>query len=223
MDADTTGSKDGHGKILRQFEAHEADILVGTQMIAKGHDFANVTLVGVIAADTSLHMDDYRVNEITFQLLTQVNGRAGRHKEGISVLQTYAPENYSIQCAVTEDYATFYKEEIAFRKMAFYPPFAKMLTLMLKCTDEAILNQSVKEVQKRIRDFVAERQSDQEKLPELSVVGPTKPYVYKLMDVYQLGFTIKTERLSDLYQLMDLLLPLQERFKTLQMNMDLIK
>ncbi len=116
MDMDTTKEKDGHEKILEAFANEEADILIGTQMIVKGHDFPNVTLVGVLAADMSLYSDDYRAGERTFQLLTQAAGRAGRGSEkGEVVIQTYSPEHYSIETAAKQDYEGFYKEEIAYR------------------------------------------------------------------------------------------------------------
>ena len=123
MDYDTTRAKGSYEKILSSFAAHEADILVGTQMIVKGHDFANVTLVGVLAADLSLHANDYRAGERTFQLLTQAAGRAGRgDKPGEVVIQTYSPEHYSIQTAAKQDYHAFYKEEISYRSLMRYPP-----------------------------------------------------------------------------------------------------
>ena len=110
MDFDTTRTKDSYEKILASFAKHEADILVGTQMIVKGHDFPNVTLVGVIAADLSLNMDDYHCGERTFQLLTQAVGRSGRgNRPGQAVIQTYQPEHYSIQAAAIQDYKKFYK------------------------------------------------------------------------------------------------------------------
>ena len=114
MDMDTTKEKDGHEKILEAFANEEADILIGTQMIVKGHDFPNVTLVGVLAADLSLYADDYRAGERTFQLLTQAAGRAGRGSEkGEVVIQTYSPEHYSIETAAKQDYEAFYQEELA--------------------------------------------------------------------------------------------------------------
>ena len=126
MDADTTKGKDGHAEILRAFGKHEADILIGTQMIVKGHDFPGVTLVGILAADLSLHVSDYRAAERTFQLLTQAAGRAGRGLDpGEVVIQTYDPEHYAITCAARQDYTGFYTQEMAYRRMAGYPPAGK--------------------------------------------------------------------------------------------------
>ena len=124
MDMDTTKEKDGHEKILEQFANEEADILVGTQMIVKGHDFPNVTLVGILAADISLYADDYRAGERTFQLLTQAAGRAGRGSAaGEVVIQTYSPEHYSIETAAEQNYEAFYEEEMQEEK--YYMVFGR--------------------------------------------------------------------------------------------------
>jgi len=132
MDNDTVSGKEGHYKILSAFAEKKADILVGTQMIAKGHDFPSVTLVGILDADMSLHFSDFRSNERTFQLITQVAGRSGRGEEkGVVVLQTYDPENNIIDYAVHYDYESFYKNEIAVRKATFFPPFALIVRVMV--------------------------------------------------------------------------------------------
>ena len=123
MDADSTTRKDAHQKILDVFRSGEIDILVGTQMIAKGLDFPNVTLVGVISADTALNLPDFRAGERAFNLLTQVAGRSGRSEAGGDVIiQTYMPEHYSIQAAQGHDYLRFYREEIGYREALLYPP-----------------------------------------------------------------------------------------------------
>jgi primosomal protein N' (replication factor Y) len=130
-DADTTGVKGSHEAILRRFAGHEADVLVGTQMIAKGPDLPLVTLVGVVAADVGLHLPDSRAGERTFQLLTQVAGRAGRSRRGGRVvIQTYTPENYCIQAAARHDYHAFYQREMAFRRAHSYPPVRRMARLI---------------------------------------------------------------------------------------------
>lgn len=137
MDVDTTSGKEGHYKILKKFADHEADILVGTQMIAKGHDFPSVTLVGILDADMSLHFSDYRSGERTFQLVTQVAGRSGRSKEkGKVVLQTYDPENYILRFAMNYDYKAFFNHEISLRKSTSFPPFAKIVRVMVTGEDE---------------------------------------------------------------------------------------
>lgn len=132
MDMDTTKNKDGHERILSAFADGEADILVGTQMIVKGHDFPAVTLVGVLAADMSLYSSDYRSGERTFQLLVQAAGRAGRGSApGEVVIQTYDPEHYSIKTAAKQDYQAFYREELEFRDRMGYPPVENMLAVLM--------------------------------------------------------------------------------------------
>lgn len=132
MDNDTVSGKDGHYRILKSFGDRQADILVGTQMIAKGHDFPSVTLVGILDADMSLHFSDYRSGERTFQLITQVAGRSGRAgAKGRVVLQTYSPENYILRYAVAYDYKGFFENEIKMRKAALFPPYALILRIMV--------------------------------------------------------------------------------------------
>ena len=132
MDNDTTSGKEGHFKILKEFGEHRADILVGTQMIAKGHDFPAVTLVGILDADMSLHFSDYRSGERTFQLVTQVAGRSGRAEEkGKVVLQTYDPENEVLRYAVAYDYEGFYENEISLRAASLFPPFSKIVRVLV--------------------------------------------------------------------------------------------
>lgn len=178
MDFDTTRTKDSYEKILASFSRHEADILVGTQMIVKGHDFPDVTLVGVIAADLSLNMDDYHCGERTFQLLTQAVGRAGRgSKPGHAVIQTYQPEHYSIQAAAVQDYDEFYKEEMSYRILMDYPPAAHMMTVFGSCQDEELLKKAMYYIEAFIR-----RVSPKE---ELHMIGPAAASVGKVKDVYR--------------------------------------
>ncbi len=177
MDMDTTKEKDGHEKILEQFASEEADILVGTQMIVKGHDFPNVTLVGILAADMSLYADDYRAGERTFQLLTQAAGRAGRGSEkGEVVIQTYSPEHYSIETAANQDYESFYEAEISYRSLMGYPPVEQLAAILLSGKDEALLETAsayVKSYAERINRA------------GVHIIGPTSPSVTKVNDVYR--------------------------------------
>lgn len=137
MDVDTTRVKGGHEKILAKFKDEKIDILLGTQMIAKGHDFSNVTLVGILAADSSLNIGDYRANERTFQLLTQMAGRAGRGaKKGTAIIQTYMPDEFSINAAKEQDYERFYATEINMREKLNYPPFCDIIVSIISGTDE---------------------------------------------------------------------------------------
>ena len=137
MDVDTVSKKNSHEEILNKFKNENIDILIGTQMVVKGHHFPNVTLVGVIAADSSLYIEDYRANEKTFQILTQVAGRAGREKlPGKVIVQTYNPDNFAIECSKKQDYNIFYETEIELRKQLKYPPFCDIISVGLTDTDE---------------------------------------------------------------------------------------
>ena len=137
MDVDTVTKKNSHEEILNKFKNDNIDILIGTQMVVKGHHFPNVTLVGVIAADSSLNIDDYRANERTFQILTQVAGRAGReNSDGKVIIQTYNPDNFCIECARKQDYDLFYKTEIELRRQLIYPPFCDIIVVGFSGTDE---------------------------------------------------------------------------------------
>lgn len=158
MDMDTVSGKEGHFRILKQFAAGEADILVGTQMVAKGHDFPGVTLVGVLDADMSLHFPDYRSGERTFQLITQVAGRSGRASEpGEVVLQTYDPENYILRFAASYDYAGFYAHEIAMRQATNFPPFAKIVRVMVTGGEEKETLEALREVYGKLQTLYAAR------------------------------------------------------------------
>ena len=178
MDFDTTRKKEGHTRILEAFNRQEADILIGTQMIVKGHDFPNVTLVGVLAADLSLNDADFRSGERTFQLVTQAVGRAGRGEvPGEAFVQTYQPDNYSIRAAVSQDYEAFYEEEMAYRALMKYPPAAAMMAVLGGCEDEALLSQGMK----YIREYI----SRLDKKHMLRVIGPAPQAVSRVQDIYR--------------------------------------
>lgn len=188
MDADTTSKKGGHEEILSAFANREADILVGTQMIVKGHDFPGVTLVGVIAADMSLYASDYSATETTFQLLCQAAGRAGRGEQpGHVVIQTYAPDNYSIETASHQDYEAFYEEEMAYRKLMQYPPASNMVSVLLQSKEQ-------KELVKCTDEFVGIiKQYKEQYFENLFVIGPTDPPVAKINDVYRKIIYMKSD------------------------------
>ncbi len=188
MDADTTSGKLAYDKMLESFRAGESDILLGTQMVAKGHDFPRVTLVGAVLADTSLYVSDFRAAERTFSLLTQVIGRAGRALDGgIAVIQTYSPKNETIRLACEQDYEKFYEGEIALRRELSYPPFCDMVTLTLTSEDEQLLFRE----SKHLSDSVMERLSGElGKLPFV-VFGPFEAQVYKLNEKYRMRMVIK--------------------------------
>ena len=195
MDADTTKSKDSYENILSAFANGEADILVGTQMIVKGHDFPNVTLVGVLAADMSLYANDYRAAERTFQLLTQAAGRAGRAGlMGEVVIQTYSPDNYAILAAGKQDYNLFYNEEIMYRSMLSYPPCGHMLAVLTESADESSCRRYADALAGRLKnDIIAWPDKNRPR-----VIGPTDATIKKLNDVYRRMFYIR----SDEYRLL---------------------
>ncbi len=188
MDADTTTQKLSYDRMLEDFRAGRADILLGTQMVAKGHDFPRVTLVGVALADTSLYVSDFRAAERTFSLLTQVIGRAGRATDGgLAVIQTYSPKNECLRLACLQDYEKFYEGEIAIRKELSYPPFCDMAQLTLTGENEGeVLRQS-----KALSDSLLQKlQGDIGKLPFV-VFGPFEAGVYKLNEKYRMRMMIK--------------------------------
>ncbi|PWJ51596.1 replication restart helicase PriA [Faecalicatena contorta] len=194
MDMDTTRQKDGHEKILAAFANEEADILVGTQMIVKGHDFPNVTLVGVLAADMSLYTDDYRAGERTFQLLTQAVGRAGRgYKGGEAVIQTYSPEHYGIVTAAAQDYEVFYEEEISYRKLMGYPPAENLLAVLASCEDEQLLEKGCR----YLKEYALRVRRDE----DMDIIGPASPGIGKVNDVYRKVLYLKAERYDTLIKM----------------------
>lgn len=161
MDNDTVSGKDGHYRILKQFSDKKADILVGTQMIAKGHDFPSVTLVGILDADMSLHFSDYRSGERTFQLITQVAGRSGRAGDkGKVVLQTYSPENYILRYAVSYDYEAFFENEVKMRKAALYPPYSLVCRVMVTAAEDETALEALKNVYFGISEIYKDDRQD---------------------------------------------------------------
>lgn len=178
MDADTTRKKDDHEKILSAFGRGEADMLIGTQMIVKGHDFPRVTLVGVLAADLSLCSGDYRAGEKTFQLLLQAVGRAGRgERPGEAVIQTYHPDHYSIQAAAAQDYDWFYQEEMDYRSLMDYPPMAAMAAVRGAGKEEELLVRAMDYCRKYIERIYPGK--------DLTLIGPAPESVAKVQDMYR--------------------------------------
>lgn len=197
MDMDTTAGKDGHEKILSAFANKEADILIGTQMIVKGHDFPNVTLVGVIAADLSLYVSDYRASERTFQLLTQAAGRAGRgDKPGEVVIQTYSPENESIIAASKQDYESFFEREKIYRSLMEYPPIYHMVAVLMTADKEDVLDRAATEIMNCTEAFL-NKGINSEKLI-VKTIGPAKAGISKINDVYRMVYYLKAADYNDL-------------------------
>ena len=188
MDADTTSGKLAYDRMLEDFRQGRADILLGTQMVAKGHDFPKVTLVGVALADTSLHVSDFRASERTFSLLTQVIGRAGRASdEGVAVIQTFQPGNETIRLACRQDYDSFYEGEIAIRRELSYPPFCDMVQLLLTADDEGELSRAARTLSDTVR---AKLEGEYSGLPFV-VYGPFEAQIYKLNEKYRMRMIIK--------------------------------
>lgn len=179
MDFDTTRKKNSYEDIYKSFKEGKADILIGTQMIAKGLDFKNVTLVGVIAADLTLNLPDFRAAERTFQLITQVSGRAGRgDKPGKVIVQTYSPENYSIRYSATNDYIGFYSEEIKLREDMNYPPFSQIMSITLSSKDENLLIKNIQNVGILLKNKVSE-------YDKIDMLGPVPCSISKIKDMYR--------------------------------------
>lgn len=200
-DRDVTGGKEAHERIVRAFTAHEADILVGTQMIAKGLDFPLVTVVGVISADTGLHMPDFRAPERSFQLLTQVAGRAGRASlPSRVVVQTYTPDHYAIQAAQGHDYHRFFREEMSFRQSACYPPFARLLRLVYSAEREENCRQSAHNLR-----AILERAIGEEGVPGTELIGPAPCFVARVKNRYYWQVIIRAGRdgSRELHRLLD--------------------
>lgn len=201
MDADTTGKKESYEEILSAFANREADILIGTQMIVKGHDFPQVTLIGVIAADMSLSVGDYRASERTFDLLTQAVGRAGRGRlPGEAVIQTYQPEHYSIVHAAAQDYEGFYEEEILYRELLRYPPACHMLAVQIFAAKEENGQKLAQMLADTAKKYVTETDSADKRL---LVIGPAPAGIGKLHDIFRFVFYIKYEKYDKLIEIKD--------------------
>jgi len=193
-DRDTTGTRWGHEKFLRAFVDHQADVLVGTQMVAKGLDLPLVTLVGVVVADTALHLPGFRAAERTFQLLVQVAGRAGRSPLGGRVIvQTYTPEAYAVQSAARHDYGGFYRQEIAFRRQAGYPPFCRLARLVYADANSARCQTQAEEMHRTLEYQIARLG-----LPEIALIGPAPCFVTRVRGRYRWQIVICAPRPQDL-------------------------
>ena len=188
MDTDTTTAKTSYEQMLSAFKNHEADVLLGTQMVTKGHDFPDVTLVGVLLADASLHIDDYRASERTFAMLTQVIGRAGRaNKAGIAVIQTSNPESECIKLACRQDYEAFYETEIKLRKLLVFPPFCDIALVSISGANEQELVKASTLLSSHLTDTIRQKYED---LPFI-VYGPFEAPIYKVENKYRMRMVIK--------------------------------
>jgi primosomal protein N' (replication factor Y) len=195
MDTDSTQKRGSHEKELFKFKEHKIDILIGTQMIAKGLDFPKVTLVGVISADTALNLPDFRSGERTFNLLTQVAGRAGRGDMGGRVIiQTYTPAHYAIQAAKTHDYNSFYGKEISFRKELNLPPFSHIVTINFRGrSEEKVIN--ISELFRRKLETKAGR-------ARIEILGPAPSAIPRLKGMYRWNLFLKSERAENINRML---------------------
>ncbi len=217
MDADTTRGKNGHGKILKEFGEKKADILIGTQMIVKGHDFPGVTLVGVLMADLSLNESDFRSSEHTYELITQAVGRAGRgEKPGYAVIQTYRPDHFAIVSAAAQNYSEFYQNEIAFRKILGYPPIGNMMAILGSSKDQALLKKGMTYLKKYI-DYLDPKQ-------KLQAIGPAPQTVGKVRDYYKEVIYLRNTDLNVLIKGKDMIeryLKVNPGFRNIEIQFDL--
>jgi len=201
MDKDTTTRKDAVEEILSKFKSKEADILVGTQMIAKGLHFPDLTLVGVINADTILNMPDFRSKERTFQLLTQVAGRAGREKQGRVVIQTFNPGDYSIVAASKHNYESFFKEEIKIRKAMEYPPYSYIVNFVVVSQNEEYAKKGIESVYKLLQECA--------KTANLKIYGPSESPIFKVENQYRYHVLVKFKKAL---QMIDVANLIKERY-----------
>jgi primosomal protein N' (replication factor Y) len=187
MDVDTTSKQNSHEKILSDFSQKNIDILIGTQMVAKGLDFPNVTLVGVVSADTMLNIDDFRSSERSFDLLEQVSGRAGRaNKTGRAIIQTYSPEHNAVVFASQHNYLKFYQNEIAMRKAMWYPPFCEMVSVLFSAGFEKTVAQCARAFAQNISHIKNMGQ-------KMQILGPVPATITKIKNKYRWRILIKCE------------------------------
>jgi len=196
MDSDSTSKKGAYEKILKALDKGAIDILVGTQMITKGHDFPGVTLVGVVSADTSLNIPDFRAAEKTFQILTQVSGRGGRgDSPGKVIIQTFSPDNYAIRQAREHNYISFYNDEIQTRREIGYPPFSRMVNLVISATNETMITGYVKKLNTAARELARQAGGT------VSVLGPAEAPLSKVKGRHRWHLLLKGNDIKALHAL----------------------
>lgn len=217
MDGDTTKTKDSYEQILSAFSNREADVLIGTQMIVKGHDFPGVTLVGVLAADLSLGANDYRAGERTFQLLTQAVGRAGRGAlPGEAVIQTYQPEHYAVTYAAKQDYEGFYNEEILYRELGGYPPAAHMLAVQIFAREESRGQALAEALAECVRGNVPTERGQE----RMQIIGPAPAAIGRINDIFRFVFYVKCVKYGTLVKVKDVL---EERIQGEQLRTEVVQ
>ena len=201
MDMDTTSRKGSHEEMIRAFQNHEYDILLGTQIVAKGLDFPQVTLVGVINADTSLNIPDFRSSENTFSLLSQVAGRSGRSRPGEVFIQTFNPDHYAIYFAGEHDYLGFYKQEMLVRRKLGYPPYYFLCYLRVSGKDSKYLLQEAEKMKRSL----------ERNLTHTTILGPTPVSVFRVNKIYRYGIILKYKKEEELREV---LLKIQKHYQT---------
>lgn len=216
LDRGTVHTESDYRAILDAVRNYETDILVGTQMIAKGHDLPNVTLVGVIDCDVGLYFPDFRASEKVFQLLTQVSGRAGRsEKSGLIVFQTYQPEHISIICAKNDDFQSFIDQELSNRKILKYPPFSKLLRIIVSATNEQLPALYLEQLNEQLITFIRTKNLS------ISVLGPTVAPISKIRRHFRWHIIFKSDQISALHQIMQFFRAEKKKQKKLRIIMDL--
>ena len=229
MDGDTTKTKDSYEQILSAFSNREADVLIGTQMIVKGHDFPGVTLVGVLAADLSLGANDYRAGERTFQLLTQAVGRAGRGAlPGEAVIQTYQPEHYAVTYAAGQDYEGFYNEEILYRELGGYPPAAHMLAVQIFAREESRGQALAEALAECVRGKMSAERGQERKdaaqtggeRDRMQIIGPAPAAIGRINDIFRFVFYVKSAKYDTLVKVKDVL---EEKIQGEQLLTELVQ
>jgi primosomal protein N' (replication factor Y) len=199
MDRDTTSRRGAHEKLIRSWEKGEIDILVGTQMITKGHDVTGVTLVGALLADLSLNLPDFRAGERTFQLLSQVAGRSGRgHDPGTVIIQTYAPDHYAIRHLISHDYTRFFTAEIEFRRALYYPPFSRLVCLKLDGPKLEEVEKKARMLGATLQNRITRSSTGREKI---EILGPAPAPIEKLRNRYRWQLLLKGKQSSSLLDL----------------------
>ena len=217
MDLDTTRTRKAYEQLIEDFEQHKTQILVGTQMITKGLDFDNVSVVGILSADTMMNFPDFRAHERAFQLMAQVAGRAGRKKrQGTVILQTAQPEHPLIQQVINQDYAGMFRTQLKERQQFSYPPFFRLIYIYLKHRDETILNSVACSYATRLRQVFAHR-----------ILGPDLPPVARIQSLYIRKIVLKVENNASMAKVRELLYQAQddmlkdERFKSVTVYYDI--
>ncbi len=212
LDSDVSKKRTGAKNILEQFKNQDADILIGTQMISKGHDFKNVTLSVVLLADIGLNLPSFRAAERTFSMITQALGRAGRNKEGRAILQTYYPKHYVIELSSKQDYESFYALEMKYRKLNEYPPFCYCTILTLSAEKEDILN----DISRKIRSFLVSEFSAK----DVTVLGPSEYYVRILNKKFRRKFLLKYRNYNDIVPTIQKMQAIFQNQKTIQLTIN---